>query len=86
MAYKKLVVASDVGGMKELIKNGENGILFESGSIYDLEKVISRISDKEDWKNIVENAYKYIIKERSWFENAKLYNKIYSELIDEKKN
>ena len=84
MAYKKLVVASDVGGMKELIKNRENGILFKSGSIYDLEKVISQISNKEDWKNIVENAYEYIIKNRSWLENAKLYNKIYSELIDEK--
>ena len=84
MAYKKLVVASDVGGMKELIKNGENGILFKSGSIHQLEKVISQISDNQSWKKIIENAYEYIVKNRTWLENAKLYNKIYCELIDEK--
>tara|TARA_B100000401_G_C52767316_1_gene701377 strand:+ start:104 stop:1291 length:1188 start_codon:yes stop_codon:yes gene_type:complete len=84
MAYKKLIIASDVGGMKELIENGENGILFESGSVYELEKVISKISKNNDWENIVENAYSHIVKNRSWFENAKLYNKFYCELIDGK--
>ena len=84
MAYKKLVVASDVGGMKELIENEKNGILFESGSIYELEKVISQILDNKDWQNIVENAYRYIVKNRNWLENVKLYNKIYYHLIDEK--
>ena len=44
MAYKKLIIASDVGGMKELIEDGENGILFESESVYELEKVIYKIS------------------------------------------
>ena len=84
MAYKKLVIASDVGGMKELIKNRENGILFESGCVFELEKVISKISENKDWQNIVEKAYEYIVKNRNWFENAKLYNKIYLQLIDEK--
>ena len=84
MAYKKLIIASDVGGMKELIKNEENGILFESDSIIELEKVISQIIDSKKKKNIVENAYRYIVENRNWFENIKLYRQIYHKLIDEK--
>ena len=80
MAYKKLVLASNVGGMKELIKNGKNGILFKSGSISELEKVISQIIDRNDKKSIIENSYKYIVENRNWFKNAKLYNKIYMNL------
>ena len=33
MAYKKLVLASDVGGMKELIEHNKTGYIFKSGSI-----------------------------------------------------
>ena len=84
MAYKKIVLASDVGGMKELIKDGENGILFKSGSIDALEKVLCEIIERDDLKEIKENAYKYIINDRNWLENAKLYNRIYSDLINEK--
>jgi len=84
MAYKKIVLASDVGGMKELIKDGENGILFKSGSIEALEEVICEIIERDDLEEIKENAYKYIINDRNWLENAKLYNRIYSDLINEK--
>ena len=84
MAYKKIVLASDVGGMKELIKDGENGILFKSGSIHALEKVLCEIIERDDLKEIKENAYKYIINDRNWLENAKLYDRIYSDLTNEK--
>ena len=33
MAYKKLVLASDVGGMKELVEDGETGLIFKSDSL-----------------------------------------------------
>ena len=84
MAYKKIVLASDVGGMKELIKDGENGILFKSGSIDALEKVLCEIIERDDLKKIKENAYKYIVNDRNWLKNAKLYNRIYSDLTNEK--
>ena len=84
MAYKKIVLASDVGGMKELIKDGVNGILFKSGSIETLEKVLCEIIERDDLKEIKENAYKYIFNDRNWLENAKLYKRIYSYLINEK--
>ena len=76
MAYKKLVLASDVGGMKELIKDGKNGILFKSESLTELEKAIIHILKLDDINDIIDNAYTYILKERNWYNNAKLYNKL----------
>ena len=80
MAYKKLVLASDVGGMKELIKDGVNGILFKADSVDELENGINEVLKRDNLKNITENAYKYIIKDRNWCHNAKLYKKLYSDL------
>lgn len=37
------VVASDIGGMAELIQNGLNGLLFRTGSVLDLREKIERI-------------------------------------------
>jgi len=80
MAYKKLVLASDVGGIKELIKDNKNGILFKSGSLTELEKALLKILDRDDLNEIIDNAYNYIIKQRNWYYNAKLYKKLYSNL------
>ena len=80
MAYKKLVLASDVGGVKELITDGETGILFKSGDCSALEKALLKILERDDLNDIIDNAYDYIIKQRNWYHNAKLYKKLYSEL------
>ena len=40
MAYKKLVLVSDVGGMKELVKNEFNGIVFNSNSCKEIKNLI----------------------------------------------
>ena len=84
MAYKKIVLASDVGGMKELIQDGENGILFKSDSVDELEKVLTKILERDDLKVIKDNAYEHILNNRNWFENAKLYQTLYQSLNDGK--
>ena len=83
MAYKKLVLASDVGGMKELIKDGETGVLFKSGSLFKLVKALKKILVRDDLNDIIENAYNYIHTQRNWFRNAKLYKKLYSNIKNE---
>ena len=80
MAHKKLVIASDVGGMKELIKDDKTGILFKSGDLFELEKALLKVLERNDLNSIVDNAYDYIYKQRNWYHNAKLYKKLYSEL------
>ena len=80
MAHKKLVIASDVGGMKELINDDQTGILFKSGDLFELEKALLKVLERNDLNSIVDNAYNYIYKQRNWYHNAKLYKKLYSEL------
>ena len=80
MAYKKLVIASDVGGMKELIKDDKTGILFKAGDLSELEKALLKVLEMDDFNSIVDNAYNYIYKQRNWYHNAKLYKKLYGDL------
>jgi len=82
MAYKKIVIASDVGGMKELIKDGKTGILFKSESPASLEKALKNILDRRDLNEIIDNAYNYIYKQRNWYYNAKSHKKLYSYIIN----
>jgi glycosyltransferase involved in cell wall biosynthesis len=46
MSYSRPLIVSDIGSMKELVINGENGYLFEAGNLNDLkEKIIKIIED-----------------------------------------
>ena len=83
MAYKKLVLTSDVGGMKELVKNEFNGIVFNSDSYKEIKNVIVDVINRNDLDKIIENGYRYIKKERNWKVNAKKYNVIYQNLMND---
>ncbi|MDA9228136.1 glycosyltransferase family 4 protein [Flavobacteriales bacterium] len=80
MAYKKLVLVSNVGGMKELVKNEFNGIIFKSDSYKEIKNVIIDVINRDDLDKIIENGYMYIKEERSWKINAKKYYSIYKNL------
>lgn len=82
MAFGKIVIASDVGGMKELIIDGYNGFLFKSGSILDLEYCIKRVLHLENNENesIRKNSKNFINNKKSWLINAGLYSNIYKQL------
>ena len=83
MAYGKIVLGSNVNGLKELIKEGVNGYLFEADSLDSLyEKIVYLInSPSEDLQKIRENAYVYIEKERNWVVNGKKYKELYESVI-----
>jgi glycogen synthase len=81
MAYRKLVVASDVGGMRELIQDNQTGILFKADADVDLEKRILLIIKNGINEQIIESAYNYVYNEKSWRENAKKYHEIYKKLL-----
>lgn len=57
-AEKLLVVSSNVGGIKEVIENGINGILYKSNNVDELYSILKDILlNKVDRKKIIENAY-----------------------------
>ena len=43
MALNKVMVASNVGGHRELIRDGETGNLFVAGDVNDLAKTVLRV-------------------------------------------
>lgn len=64
MACKLPVIASKVGGVSEIIKNQENGLLVIPGDIEDLKKnIVQVLTDLQLKKKISSNAYSLVIQE-----------------------
>jgi len=78
MAMGKPVVATKVGGIPEMIVNGENGILVE-GEIEEIANTISRLyEDKELAGKLAKNAKKTALQQYSWNKTAKDFLRVYS--------
>jgi PEP-CTERM/exosortase A-associated glycosyltransferase len=84
MAQGRLVAASDVGGHRELIQDGETGVLFKAGDPAALaDKVIEFISQQESWPGLRAAARSFVETQRSWPASVARYEKIYSSLARE---
>lgn len=75
------VVGSNTGGTKELIKDNETGLLYESGNYEDLkEKIKYLYENRKEIKRLGENAYnyskEYFLIDRCAKEIFELYKKI----------
>jgi len=82
MAQKKLLIASDVGGHKELIEDGKTGFLFKSHDIDDLAKTINKLfAHIDEYEEIKNNGRCYVEKERNWKASVSNYQLLYKNLI-----
>ncbi len=82
MAQGKIVVASDVGGHKELIRDRENGYLFKSGDESSLASTVLEVFDQQSgWANIRINGREYVENERNWANSVANYQPLYSSLV-----
>ena len=81
MAQGRVLVASDVGGHHELIKNKETGYLFKAGDIRSLaDTVIEALADQDHWNQIRLDARRYVEEERNWSRSVGNYKLIYGSL------
>lgn len=80
MARGCVVVASDVGGLPEVVKNLEVGLLHTSEDVQDMSDCILKLlDDREMLAELSANAIKYV--ERFRFENySLLFNDLYKKL------
>jgi PEP-CTERM/exosortase A-associated glycosyltransferase len=79
MAMGKLVVASNVGGHRELIRDGENGHLFTAGSVDALAATLVGVLQAPDgWNAILANGRRYVEEERNWRASVARYRKVYA--------
>ncbi len=81
MAQGRLLVASDVGGHKELIQDGKTGILFKSEDPLALSNAVLRLLAEESrWLDLRTAARKFVETERNWPKSVSNYVSIYNRL------
>ncbi len=82
-AFGKAVVATRLGGISEIIHDGENGFLAASGDTGDLREKMRRLwSDNALCEQMGRRAREMIIENNSPEEHYKKIMKVYSELVD----
>ena len=61
------IVASDVGGHKELIEHGKTGILFKAGDCKALsEALLGLLNDRQRWPELKSNGRHFVEAVRNW--------------------
>ncbi|MGH8579414.1 MAG: glycosyltransferase, partial [Gammaproteobacteria bacterium] len=82
MAQGRLVVASDVGGHKELIRDGETALLFKAGEARALAaRIIELLQQPELWPRLRQTGRNFIEAERTWALSVARYREIYEGLL-----
>lgn len=81
MAQGRLLVASDVGGHRELIRDGETGMLFHAGSATSLAATIMKLMAKSEyWPEIRASGRQFVEQERTWQRSVANYCDPYSRM------
>lgn len=87
LGYKKLFIGSDVGGIKQLIKDKETGLLFMAEDSKSFQNIIQYVLDKNNLaqiQGIIENGYSDVKENFSWKSNAFIYQEIYNKFFSGK--
>ena len=82
MAQGRLLVASDVGGHRELIRHGETGWLFKAGSTDALTGAIDQLLARRDrWPGLRRAGREFVERERHWAGSVARYRPVFERLI-----
>lgn len=78
MAKGKVILASDVGGHRELIEEGRNGFLFRSEDAPDLiRRLLVLLDAPATWPEAGARARRFVAEQRSWKTAAATYAEVY---------
>lgn len=79
MSCGKVVIASNLKALKELITDGETGLLFKAGDVSDLVNKCSRVIENDILRTrLSQESRKWVIRHRDWKKISNLYSDIYS--------
>ena len=82
MAQGRIVIASDVGGHKELITPGINGYLFRAGDAPDLAATLDLVlAEKQRWHELIAGGRHYVKTQRNWQRSVSRYEAVYGALL-----
>lgn len=81
MAQGRMLVASDVGGHRELIRNHDTGLLFRANDPKALADAIQwMLTHRAEWPALRERARHFVETERTWARSVARYADIYDRL------
>jgi glycosyltransferase involved in cell wall biosynthesis len=79
MAQGRIVIASDVGGHKELIRDRVTGFLFPADDAQALARTIQEVlSRRADWNAMRDAARRFVENERTWARSVARYADVYA--------
>lgn len=82
MAQGKLLIASDVGGHKELIRDNETGLLFKAGDASAFaDKIVNAMADSGNWDSIKMAGRRFVEAERNWKRSVDRYQDVYGRIL-----
>jgi PEP-CTERM/exosortase A-associated glycosyltransferase len=83
MAQQGLVVASDIGGHRELIRHNDTGVLFEADKPQKLAEVLQQLlQNPADWPRLKANGRRFVEQERSWQHSVARILPVYQQLTE----
>ncbi|WNO53297.1 TIGR04063 family PEP-CTERM/XrtA system glycosyltransferase [Stakelama saccharophila] len=82
MAQRRLVAASDIGGHRELIRDGETGMLFPPDDPARMaDALAAMLGDRDDWEARRGRGRRFVEQERNWSSNVSRYEPVYQHLL-----
>jgi PEP-CTERM/exosortase A-associated glycosyltransferase len=82
MAQGRIFVASNVGGHRELVRDGETGFLFPAGDAAALARTIDEVlSRRGDWDRVKRQARRFVEDERTWARSVARYADVYGNVL-----
>jgi glycosyltransferase involved in cell wall biosynthesis len=82
MALGKVCVASDVGGLMELVRDDETGVIFRSEDSRDLASALLKLMDDPARRGrLRQAALEFVRRERDWSAIVPRYRELYDRLL-----
>jgi PEP-CTERM/exosortase A-associated glycosyltransferase len=82
MAMGKVFVASDVGGHRELVRDGETGVLFPAGDVDALTRSLARLLDDATLRRAIETRQVPWVREHhTWDRTTEPYGSLYARAL-----
>lgn len=79
MANEKLVLATDIGGHRELIEDGVTGVLFPPDNAAALADLIENVADDPSaWVSVAKKGRAFVREHRNWQASVARYEKVYA--------
>jgi glycosyltransferase involved in cell wall biosynthesis len=82
MAMRKALVASDIGGHRELVQHDVTGLLFPAADLAALVRTLcSLVCNPEAREKLSETAFRWVRSNHTWFNTTAPYRTIYQRAL-----